>query len=455
MAVDRRAQVVHHRLADEVREERLPDAEHARSRSGSRPSRRRAPSADCMSTVASPVSGSTWIAVSSTSRSRNGGTTPSAAETTISPETSASRALVRPEQPDDPAEVRLPDGRVGGALGRHRSSRSFPPPTGHQSSVPAGRVSASEAIAARTRSGRARVRLAIVGGAALDRDRLADDDPHPRAARNACSRPQSAVGADDPHGHERRARGQSASRAAPRSQGTVVAAEHRALREDRHGRHPREARPSPRPAPRGRRARAAPGSHRAVEELADDAGSPTAPPSRRSAADDRARCRGRTDRASESWFETTISGPAAGLRSSGRAPRSGPGSQAPSTARVDRGTPSPLLAPRSARRTGRAPVHRPAHPRPPAREAHELAPSGSAPLRRAARDRAARTSLRPRAPCPRRTQPASSPGSPPGSRAAICPTRRGRRRAACPRARRASSAPGSTARDRARPSTAG
>ena len=29
MAVDRRAQVVHHRLADQVREQRLPDADHA------------------------------------------------------------------------------------------------------------------------------------------------------------------------------------------------------------------------------------------------------------------------------------------------------------------------------------------------------------------------------------------------------------------------------------------
>ena len=37
MAVDRGAQVVHHRLADEVREERLPDAEDCRSRWGSRP----------------------------------------------------------------------------------------------------------------------------------------------------------------------------------------------------------------------------------------------------------------------------------------------------------------------------------------------------------------------------------------------------------------------------------
>ena len=36
---------------------------------------------------------STWIAVSSTSRSRNAGTTPSAAEITIRPETSPSRAL--------------------------------------------------------------------------------------------------------------------------------------------------------------------------------------------------------------------------------------------------------------------------------------------------------------------------------------------------------------------------
>ena len=45
-----------------------------------------------ISTVACSVDVSTWIAVSSTSRSRNAGTTPSAAEITISPETSPSRA---------------------------------------------------------------------------------------------------------------------------------------------------------------------------------------------------------------------------------------------------------------------------------------------------------------------------------------------------------------------------
>ena len=45
-----------------------------------------------MSTVAWSVDASTWIATSSTSRSRNDGTTPRLAEITISPQTRESRA---------------------------------------------------------------------------------------------------------------------------------------------------------------------------------------------------------------------------------------------------------------------------------------------------------------------------------------------------------------------------
>ena len=53
---------------------------------------------------------------------------------------------------------------------------------------------------------------------ALDDDRLADDDPHARAARQPRARPQDAGRADDRDGDERRARSSSASRAAPRCQ---------------------------------------------------------------------------------------------------------------------------------------------------------------------------------------------------------------------------------------------
>ena len=69
------------------------------------------------SMVSRPTS-SSGIATSSTSRSRNGETTPSAAETTISAETAASRALYGRKSRDDPPEVRLPDRRVRRPLGR-------------------------------------------------------------------------------------------------------------------------------------------------------------------------------------------------------------------------------------------------------------------------------------------------------------------------------------------------
>ncbi len=66
---------------------------------------------------------SSGIATSSTSRSRNGETTPTAAEKTMSAQTSAETRAVRPEERDDPPEVRLADGRIGGPLRRHRRTR--------------------------------------------------------------------------------------------------------------------------------------------------------------------------------------------------------------------------------------------------------------------------------------------------------------------------------------------
>ena len=57
------------------------------------------------------------MATSSTSRSRNGETTPTAAENTISAQTAVEPRAVGPEQRDDPPQVRLPDGRIGRTLG--------------------------------------------------------------------------------------------------------------------------------------------------------------------------------------------------------------------------------------------------------------------------------------------------------------------------------------------------
>ena len=56
------------------------------------------------------------IATSSTSRSRNDGMTPSAAEKTMSAQTAPEPRPVRAEEREDPAQVRLPDGRVGRPL---------------------------------------------------------------------------------------------------------------------------------------------------------------------------------------------------------------------------------------------------------------------------------------------------------------------------------------------------
>ena len=67
VAVDGRAEVVHHRLADEVREERLPDADHAGDdRDRDHPRDERSQEAELDRRL--PGLRSTWIAVSRTAR---------------------------------------------------------------------------------------------------------------------------------------------------------------------------------------------------------------------------------------------------------------------------------------------------------------------------------------------------------------------------------------------------
>ncbi len=187
-----------------------------------------------MSTVALPVSVLTWIAVSSTSRSRNGVTTPSAGRDDDQPRDEAEARTVRTEQPDDPAEVRLADGRVRGAHGWFEARR-FPPPSGHESSVPAeGRAEASyasDSIVARTRavSSFAAAIVACAGSTRIG----SPTTTRTRALRGTRVPGRSTWSAPtNPHRDDRRARGQGQPRG-PAVPGPSVAPENRALREDR------------------------------------------------------------------------------------------------------------------------------------------------------------------------------------------------------------------------------
>ena len=58
--------------------------------------------------------------------------TPSPAEMTIRPQTSARRGRYGPEQPDDPAEVRLADGGVCRALRRLAGHEGVEAATRHE-----------------------------------------------------------------------------------------------------------------------------------------------------------------------------------------------------------------------------------------------------------------------------------------------------------------------------------
>ena len=97
------------RWPDLVREQRLEDAERAgHDRDRDHPGRRSTTAPSCrVAEIASR-----------TRLSRNAGTTPSAAETTIRQQDAAEPQLVRREERADPPQVRLAHGRVGGPLRR-------------------------------------------------------------------------------------------------------------------------------------------------------------------------------------------------------------------------------------------------------------------------------------------------------------------------------------------------
>ena len=119
VAEDGRAQVVHHALADLVREQRLADAEHAGDdRDRDHPGRRGARGASCR--PGSPDA----------SQDRAGGTPGSRrgrAEKTISARTAASRSLYGLKSAATRRRFARHDRRVGGALGRFVVSKQRPP----------------------------------------------------------------------------------------------------------------------------------------------------------------------------------------------------------------------------------------------------------------------------------------------------------------------------------------
>src|SRR6188472_2349147 len=195
------------------------------------------------STLACEVRGSIWIAVSSTARSRNGEMTPSPAEITISPQTSARRARYGPNSRMIRRRFAL---RTAGSAGRSGASpvaKASKRRPGTRLSVPDG--SSVPCRAARLRGAQRFDRLAETlcelarrgnrRTRPLDDDRLSDQDLHARATRQSRPWAQHVVRPDDRDGHERRAgREREARRAAlPRP---VRRPEHRPLREDRNGR---------------------------------------------------------------------------------------------------------------------------------------------------------------------------------------------------------------------------
>ena len=188
------------------------------------------------STLACAVSGSTWIAVSSTARRRNGEMTPSPAETTIRPQTSARRARYGPNSRMIRRRFAL---RTAGSAGRSGTSpvaKASKRRPGTRLSVPdvfAGCRGGYEADGATLSElvGQLAARRDRRRGA-RDDDRRPDHDLDPRAARNARTRSEDLRRADDRDRDDRRAgrQGEAGRASLP---GTVGRPEHRSLREDR------------------------------------------------------------------------------------------------------------------------------------------------------------------------------------------------------------------------------
>src|SRR4029079_11735032 len=194
------------------------------------------------STVACPVSGSTWIAVSSTARRRNGEMTPSPAEMTIRPQTSARRGRYGPNSRMILQRFAL---RTAGSAGRSGASpvtKAAKRRPGTRLSVPDGSF---RPAAARLRGAERRDRLSETLGQlarrrnrrarSLDDDRRADHDLHAGAAREPRARPEDRVCPDDRDRQERRGGGERKARSTARPR-PVGRPEHRPLREDRDGR---------------------------------------------------------------------------------------------------------------------------------------------------------------------------------------------------------------------------
>ena len=230
-----------------------------------------------MSTVAWP-DGLTWMAVSSTSRSRNGGITPIAAEKRIRPQAAASFALYRLNSVTIRRTFAL---RTAGSAGRTGGSRLADSQR---------RPGTSRVCLRRGLPGELRERLdrrADPRGQLprrrdrrrrrLDADGLADDDTNAGAPRDARPGPERTVGADDPHGDDGRTGGEREPRGP-----AVPGALRRFPAPSPAGRsRPRRrlaAHPTRRPTRRGRRGRGARGSLRDRRECDRRCGSPRAPP---------------------------------------------------------------------------------------------------------------------------------------------------------------------------------
>ena len=271
------------------------------------------------------------MAVSSTSRSRNGGITPIAAEKRIRPHAAASFALYLLNSVTIRRAFAL---RTAGSAGRTGGSRlaRFPASSGHESSVPAeGRRAryASDSIVARTRRGQLR-RRRDRRRRRLDADRLADDDANAGAPRDACPGPERAVGADDPHGDDRRPGGEREPR------GAAVPGARRRFRAPSPGGRSRPRRrlaahPMRRPTRRGRRGRGARGSLRARRARDRRCGSPRAPAWRGTGAGGRRPLRGRTDQRGSRGSRRRAGAPAGAGRPPHGRPRR-PGSAGATTA---------------------------------------------------------------------------------------------------------------------------
>ena len=131
MAVDRRAQVVHHRLADEVREKRLPHADHAghdRDRDHPRDEGGEEAELDrCLPGLRVDLDRGVEHRAE---EERRDDAEPGRDDDQAADERQA--GAVRPEQPDDPAEVRLADGGVCRALRRLAGHEGVEAATWHE-----------------------------------------------------------------------------------------------------------------------------------------------------------------------------------------------------------------------------------------------------------------------------------------------------------------------------------